>query len=152
MSKKSISSYMYHRCNDDDSSLNKTTIFWSKTLPCFELDTHLDSFKNIYRMTNVPKLCNFQYCLLHNKIFCNNVLFHWKIKDTQQCDYCQFRKQNIPHLMFECPIAQSMWAEVAKIFNQNKIEVEISLENVIYNRVHTIKAHIANLITLLIKL
>ena len=99
---KCISRTVYQTLTDDDSVLNKTATYWRRKIPNLELETHFKTFRNSNRISNVTKLRNFQFKLLHNKIFCNNVLFHWKITDTQLCEFCNEQKQDICHLIFYC--------------------------------------------------
>ena len=94
---------IYHDMIQDDSVCNQLANMWSTKL---ELpvtgDTICNYFRIIYTLTNITKYRNFQFHLLHNKIFCNNQLFYWKKSDTQQCDFCQKGKQDIIHFLCKC--------------------------------------------------
>ena len=120
--------------NENDSAIVKSGKHWNKKLNDFCYDVHRKSFKNIYVTTNVIKLRSFQYRLLHNKIFCNNILYYWKKVDTQYCEWCINSKQDIIHLLWECPKTQLIWKHVGNEMC-NDIEVEFNCKNVIYNMV-----------------
>ena len=100
--KGSLARIAYHEMNDSISAVQQAAKHWNKTLSNFEFQRHLDAFKNLYLVTNVAKLRNFQYRLLHNKIFCNNVLYYWGKTDSQKCEWCNTcEKQEIMHLLFK---------------------------------------------------
>ena len=144
-----ISSTVYHLMNQDDSVLSISATKWSNVLENFRLDIHLKAFSNLYKLTNVVKLKNFQYRLLHSKIFCNNVLFHWGLKTTQRCDFCEFTKQDILHLLWGCQVTKNLWN---KLFKSLAIgNLKLTANNIIYNMVHPKSTHIVNLLVLITK-
>ena len=111
-----------------------------------------NAFKHIYSLTNIDKLRNFQFRLLHNKIFCNDVLFHWKKVDMQRCDFCTEPKQTVMHLLWHCDIAQRIWKEVMyKITENTKISIQLSTRNILYNRIHKNANGVINFIVLITK-
>ena len=146
-----LSRKVYKQLNSDESAITKTSQVWEK-FEGFCNERHRMGFKNIYKCTTIVKLRNFQYRLLHNKIFCNNVLFYWKIKETQRCDFCDYPKQDIQHLLYECNIVRKIWSELMHYFKTLKIDcIEINFLNIIYNTVHPKSKHIVNFIVLLTK-
>ena len=109
-------------------------------------------FKNIYLVTDVTKLRSFQFRLLHNKIFCNDVLVYWGKSITNLCNFCGECKQDIKHLLFDCKIIVKIWDYIFKnIPSELQNEIEISFENILFNKVHQNPQHICNLITLIVK-
>ena len=134
-----------------DSSAKK----WAKILKeKFDYDRHQRSFVEIYRITNIVKLRSFQYRLLHNTVFCNNVLYHWKIKDSKICELCKTEPQNIEHLLWNCVIVRKIWTELENYFNDecNLTNVlTINFPNIVYNQIHPKKGHVTNFITLVVK-
>ena len=107
-------------------------------------------FRNLYRCTQVTKLRNFQYRLLLNKIFVNDVLSKWKIVATNKCDYCN-EKQTILHLMIECHNTKKLWKYLQEITENVQLKTEWSNENIIFNEVVEQTYHIVNLLTLVTK-
>ena len=148
ISMSSFTQYVYRELNADDRELTATK--WSKLIDDFDYEQHQDCFKRIYSITNIVKYRCFQYRLLHNKIFCNNVLYHWKIKKTQQCDYCN-HKQDITHLLYYCTHSFNIWNSFKEKLLDLGVEVDITLPNIIYNAIHLVKNHIANFLTLVVK-
>ena len=73
-------------------------------------------FKNVYKITNVVKLRNFQYRLLLFKIFSNRHLYHWKIRVTDCCDYCN-ESQTREHMLWDCSVAKHLWTKLEKWLN-----------------------------------
>ena len=67
-----------------------------------DMNTMRQYFKNIRFIRNTVKLRDFQYRLLHNKIFCNDILVHWSKVQADKCDFCKTKKQTIIHLMHDC--------------------------------------------------
>ena len=65
-------------------------------------DEYLNAFLYINQVTNVTKLRDFQYRLLHNAIFTNDRLYYWKKVDTQRCNLCLNEKQTVKHLFWDC--------------------------------------------------
>ena len=58
---KGPSRKLYKHLNDDRSILIKTGIWWKNHCENFDLQIHLNAFKDIYRITNISKLRNFQF-------------------------------------------------------------------------------------------
>ena len=142
---------VYKTLNFDDSAIRKSAKFWEPHFKNFDFLTHKKAFSNLYGVTNITKFRNFQFRLLHNKIFCNNILYHWKKADTQICDFCQTEKQDIIHLMWTCPVITQIWTEMAEWLKDFSSETEWSLENIIYNTVHSKPKHVLNLMMLVAK-
>ena len=107
-------------------------------------------FKNITKLTSSVKLRDFQYRLLHNKIFCNDQLFYWKKLTSNCCDFCD-TKQSIVHLMFECPIVRPIWMRLQAAFWKAEIECNINKATVIFNQIHENHTHICNTVALIVK-
>ena len=147
------SAMIYHSVNRDESQLLISASFWKQNLSNFDVNKHRKAFRNLYKVTNVTKLRNFQYRLLYNKIFCNNRLFHWKKSRTQYCDLCNDKqnKQDMLHLLYCCKYSRSIWTGLEKMFIDANEEIDLTMSNVIYNRVHAKSAHIINFIVLLTK-
>ena len=49
-----------------------------KYITC-EYEEFVKAFQDLYRITDVVKLRDFQFRLLNNAIFTNNRLYHWKL-------------------------------------------------------------------------
>ena len=105
-------------------------------------------FRNIKKTTKIVKFGDFQYRLLLGKIFTNDTLYRWKIKDKNECEYCN-EKQTAVHLFVHCTVAKSIWARLS-----NFLMVENSIwndQNIMENLVHQKPTHIINFIVLVVK-
>ena len=111
----------------------------------------LDALKHINTITNVSKLRSFQFRLLQGIIFCNDVLFHWKLKESQQCDWCIHPKQNVVHLLIQRPQVANLWRFVEFILQCSKIEYRLSTVELICNKVTNAWRSCANFIVLITK-
>ena len=60
----------------------------------------------------------FQYKILHRILSTNSLLFKWKLKETQLCNFCNEAKETILHLFWECNIVKSLWLEMAEILKK----------------------------------
>ena len=142
--------YQCNICSDLAISLSASK--WQKLLPeVFDHEVHKSAFTNIYRLTKVTKLRNFQYRLLHNVVFCNDRLFYYKKVPLQQCEWCEYPKQNIVHLLVNCKRSQEIWGYLKEYLHKSGLNVEFSLQNVIYNNVKLQTTHVVNLVTLITK-
>ena len=151
----SISRTVYHNLTDSESALISSGKIWRNKLNNnFDLERHMCAFKNIYAVTNIVKLRNFQYRLLHNKIFCNDILFHFKCSSSQKCDFCDHPKQDVIHLLYSCEKTTELWSRVKLFIDQHTNDssiLEWNLSNIIYNLVHPKSTHVVNFLILLCK-
>ena len=106
-------------------------------------------FSQIYRITTITKYRDFQYHFLLQKIPCNRYLYYCKIKDTDQCDYCE-ASQDMKHLFWECEQTQAIWAKLWQFLGKYNIFGSYSYPTVLRCDVVPGK-HIANLIVLITK-
>ena len=150
-----MSQWVYKDINANDQVCETVAGVWNRKL---ELDAGdavctpeiSNLFRNLYGLTNVIKLRDFQYRLMHNKIFCNNILVYWKKVESNKCEFCM-EKQDIQHLMFNCGKIHPIWTRLQALFWSTKIECLYNIKNVIFNTVHEDKKHICNKITLIVK-
>ena len=125
---------------------NKTQIRMLQNVADFHLH-----FKNIKKISNAVKLQNFQYRLLHNKIFCNDVLYYWRKTPSQICNWCEEKKQTINHLLYNCKYARRIQHWFDCWMDSLDITFEMSLKNVVFNMVNENRTHISNSLELVIK-
>ena len=92
------SKFMYnfvieHRTATDVSKYKNS---WANKLGIeIEMSEYQDAFKRLYHISNIVKYRNFQYRLLLNKIFVNDMLKKWKKVDSEQCKYCKNKQLSI---------------------------------------------------------
>ena len=147
-----VSQWVYKDMIHNNEVLYRCVKMWTQKLGTTEnISDWLVHFCQIYVHTTVIKLRNFQYRLLHNKIFCRDILKHWGKVDSNMCNLCGREKQSILHLMYYCTEVQAIWNRVRAKCRLKKIPVEFSPQNVIFNTIHDKTNHIVNTIVLIIK-
>ena len=151
MSVKKASKNVYSQLNKREDATSKSAKYWSQKCENFSIDTHVKAFRNLYKVTNVTKLRNFQCRLLHNKIFCNNILVHWGKVKSPNCETCNETKQDIKHLLYDCVNSRKIWKSIEELFNNMDIDTAINFEMVLYNSVMEQPGHLANFIILIAK-
>ena len=87
-----------------------------------------------FRVTKEVKLSIFQYKIIHNILYTNNILHKMKKKPHPYCPYCINVEQTISHLLFSCYVAKSFWSEFTTWFNSISPEKKSSLskDEIIY--------------------
>ena len=95
------------------------------------------------------KLRDFQYQLLHNKSFCNDVLVHWHKVESNICNLCHLKKQTIMHLLWECAAVRPIWNYVRAKLHRAGLVCNFSYENILFNTVSSERCHVINLIVLI---
>ena len=112
----------------------------------FNGDEYFTCFKNLYKITKVTKLRDFQYRLLLGKIFTNDILSKWGTVPSDMCNLCQMGIQTNQHLFFECPYSKKIWS-----FIERKLQVQWTRGEIICNNVASPAGHIYNLVALITK-
>ena len=108
------------------------------------------AFQSIKKFTDITKYKDFQYRLLINKIFCNDVLVHWKKVDSNECDFCGIKQSPI-HLFWDCKVSQKLYRILRLNFEELGIACEFNVCSVILNNVHASPRHIGNFLVLITK-
>ena len=70
-----------------------------------------------FRVTNEVKLSVFQYKIVHNILYTNQLLHKMKKKQQPDCPYCHGIDQTPLHLFVECLIAKLFWNKFTKWYN-----------------------------------
>ena len=134
-----------------DHAIHHSLGKWRNVLPDFDVNEHIQSLLNLTQISNATKLRNFQYKIMHGKIFCNNILYHWKIKSNQRCDFCQEPKQDAIHLLVDCVYAKNLWNFIKTIFLQLGVKNDLTPEVIIWNRIQKPWCSVTNFIILVTK-
>ena len=144
---KSITKNCYRLMNMSDSGLIKAYNQWCDKIELSGISELSKCFKNIQKITNISKLRSFQFRLLHNKIFCNNVLYHWRVVNSQICDYCKY-KQTPLHLLYSCSRAKRIWSQLGDYIDDFGFDFQATPSKIILNN---FDIPIINFIVLVIK-
>ena len=137
----------------EDSVVNSKIIAWEKDL---ELDITKGNFltycQDIYVVTNIVKLRSFQYRLLMCAVITNVHLFHWKIKETNLCSFCNKAKEMPIHLFIMCDRVQQIWIDVEEyMLKYDDKPIRFDKNSVIFNRIAENPSNIKNFICLVVK-
>ena len=147
-----ISAWVYKDLIAIDQVLYKIAAIWHRKIGCTKNINNIRRyFKAIKVLSTRTKLRNFQFRLLHNKVFCNNILVHWRKSESNICNLCHVGKQTIIHLMFECDKVNAIWMRLQDTLWSAGIICNFDAQNVLFCEVHESVNHIANTITLICK-
>ena len=79
-------------------------------------------WKSIYllprRVALDKNLRMFQYKLLNNILYLNNMLFRFKKADSPLCSYCDEEQKTPLHLFHSCLKTKQLWNELRQYFSQ----------------------------------
>ena len=88
----------------------------------FIFPNHIILWRNIYSQKTVdlkiPKLCEFNYKLLHNILPCGKVLYKWKKVQNDKCDHCGLQ-ESAEHMLFSCNRIRNIWKLVSDVLKVN---------------------------------
>ena len=77
----------------------------------FDVNKIREIYSLPFRVTKEIKLAIFQYKVIQNILYTNNVLFKMKKTSSSFCPFCNNVDQTILHLFVDCPLALSFWSE-----------------------------------------
>ena len=92
-------------------------IYFENLFPNFNPD-----WKSIYllprRVTLDTNLRMFQYKLLNNVLYLNNMLFRFKKFDSPLCSYCNEEEETLLHLFHSFLKTKQLWNKIRQYFTQ----------------------------------
>ena len=84
----------------------------------FGFENNVSLWKNVYtqKLNNlsIPKLCEFNFKILHNILPCGNILSKWK-NISAKCSYCG-EVESIKHMLYDCLRIRNVWENISKLF------------------------------------
>ena len=83
-----ISKQAYDMLIKDEMAAIKYVKSWEKDGLLFEYPVYQKSFSDLYKITKITKLRDFQYRLLLNKLVTNVHLYEWGRTDSELCQFC----------------------------------------------------------------
>ena len=143
---------LYNHLNDrmsNDVIRNRYHAYYKKIHEGIGFEEYCRLFEDLYKITKVTALRNFQYKLLMMTVYTNSTLAKWQIKESDSCEFCS-DPQTLKHLFWECNFVQTLY-EYAKNRYFGAWASEWNFCTVIENRVVEGKNNVGNLIVLLIK-
>ena len=154
---KKLASKVYKFLQRTNTVITATFQKWSDRIPKMpSFNVYSRQFYLIFQLTNVPKLCSFQFRLLHGAIILNSHLYRWKLRSDNLCSFCNEEKETIQHLLCDCPISRELWSHlsnfIAGTFCQNNPDLCIDTESIIFNSISKVSnANICNFLCLVTK-
>ena len=132
--------------SSNDNSLKR----WKERLGS-EVEDYLD--KSAGRsLTNIPKMRSFQYRLNKRAIITNVDLMHWGKSDSDDCSFCEIKRETLIHLFAECSETQTLWNCIPNIFNDvRKAPMDMSNCAKLFNRISKKQNHVYNTIAIFLK-
>ncbi len=99
-------------------------VFWTNVLGNDDIDVNMMYTSKIINIKD-KKIAEFNYKVLHTILPCNVNLVRWKKAENKKCMFCK-EDEDIPHLLFNCVYAQTIWQTL-----RNDCNFNISLEDII---------------------
>ena len=104
------------------------------------------NWKSIYslprRLTLVTNLIIFQYKLLNNALYLNNILFRFKKVDSSLCRYCNEERETLLRLFYSCLKTKQLWSKLRQYLSQfiniPHSTPQISIVKIFENNQHSI--------------
>ena len=152
--KKGLAATVYRYMSDDIINSHNKYQKWTMELGdplASSLVDYATLFKDIYRITNYPKLRSFQYRLLQRGIVTNVQLHHWKMRPDNLCSFCNSYKETLSHLFSTCDNVKTLWKKLADYIQQRYNITQISLDTtkIITNKVFRPHNHVGNFMFLI---
>lgn len=120
-----------------------------------EFKDYITGFKNIVKITIATKFRDFQYQLMLNKIFTNDVLFVWGKVDSVLCSFCSSETDGIVHMLFECSKVRPVWSNLKRYAKANGLpganQIIFTPHTIIFNTVNVKPQSAISLLTLVTK-
>ena len=108
-------------------------------------------FPRLYKISNITKLRDFQFRLLHKKVPSNQELCKWKIKASSKCNFCD-DDDNMEHMLFNCCKIEPIWGELCEYIKEKyNVVITLSFVRIVLNDVIIKPNSIINLLVLVMK-
>ena len=75
----------------------------------------------------------------------------WKLRDNDLCQLCKQCSETLKHILFDCVEVKKVYDYLSYIADWCDIEINLSWENVILNRIHENPRNIMNMLCLHLK-
>ena len=152
---ESLSGKVYRYINGDILQIQNKYMAWTKELGvdlCQDIWEYGRVHKEIYSLTNVPKYRSFQYRLLQRGLVTNIHLKKWNMLDSENCSFCKKEKETVSHLLWKCPVVQTLWQDVFQHIQQRFGQPQqMNAEDILLNRITMQKNHVVNFMCLITK-
>ena len=105
------------------------------------------------KCTDIMKYRSFQYRFLHRAIVTNEQLYRWGIKASNNCTFCEVKRESVRHLFYDCEQVKPLWCNAMDICQDIGLECpdELSYSSVVRNHWSEKHDSASNLICLITK-
>ena len=79
-------------------------------------------YNRIYKCTMSSKLQEFQFKFIHNILVNHQLLYRWKISESNRCVMCNVETETIDHMTWECAHVKKFWDDFI-LFVQGKFKI-----------------------------
>ena len=101
-----------------------------------------------FKLTKDTKLQWLQYRIIYRILATNSYLFRIGYKNSEMCTFCNFDKETIQHLFWECTYVQEFWnSTISLINNKLNVNIQLTVQDVIFGKDNV--ADIINMVILL---
>ena len=115
------------------------------------LEEYMNWFETLYKITNVTKLRDFQYRLLHKRLPTNRELKRWGIKQSDTCNFC-IEEDGIQHTLFKCCHIHEIWVKWQKYILEKFCEaLVVDFKMILTNNFVGKSKNIINTLALILK-
>ena len=102
-----------------DCSLSSENLDWSS------------AYLLALRCTKSTKLIEFHFKFFHRRLATNNFLFKMKLKENENCTFCQKAPETLMHLFWTCQKTSKLWKSIVEwLQNMNIIQNNFTLLNI----------------------
>ena len=148
-----ITSKTYSLLQQESPSLMDKCEKWELDLQeNIEYSDYLNSFANVYKVTNITKMRSFQYRLLHRSIITNIHLCKWGKTLSNLCSFCNQQPETVLHLFIYCPKIKELWIGMELFMERfSSLPICFNVQNVLWNKLCKQAGHVKNAICLFVK-
>lgn len=86
----------------------------------------------VWKVNTAPKIRIFMWKALSNALFVTDELIARGMKVDPRCERCGFANESINHVLFVCPVARLLWAQIGFPFPSRGFENQSLFENFAY--------------------
>ena len=136
--------------NADKNLVGKLVKYQTMVNEDITTEDYCTNYNNLYMIARDAKARDFQYRQLSFILFTNTTLHRWQLVDSSFCNLCKKEiLQDVKHLFWECTMVQPLYSFLNDSINN---ELNFNLENIFLCTVIESVRHIANYLTLHLKM
>ena len=103
----------------------------------FGIELQIQDIKIVNHLLYDRKSFNFHWKCIHRDVFTESRLKKMK-KSNGKCTVCTIDNENIPHLLYECPIIKPIWTKIEQLmYNLTGENVNINVQSILFSSMRT---------------